>query len=83
MTLAQETTKRQNEVYSEAWKLISQSSTDAPALLLPCAMLPRQARGTRKNAFTKPTVQFILSLSIFYVLPDIIQGRDSQEKKNY
>ena len=41
-------TKRQNELYNEVRKLFPQSSTDVPALL-PCAMLPRQARGTRKN----------------------------------
>ena len=55
-------TKRQNELYSEVWKIFSQSSTDVPALLS-CAMLPWQARGTFKKQFTKPTVQFILSLS--------------------
>ena len=42
------TARRQNELYSEVWKLFSQSSTDAP-FLLPCAMLPRQARGTHKK----------------------------------
>ena len=42
-------TKRQNELYSEVWKLFSQSSTDVPALL-PCAMLPRQARKLTKNS---------------------------------
>ena len=36
--------------------------TDTLALL-PCAMLPRQAKGTRKIQFTKPKVKFILSLS--------------------
>ena len=41
-------TKRQNELYSEVWKLLSPSSTGVPALL-PCAMLPRQARGTHKK----------------------------------
>ena len=35
-------TKRQSELYSEVWKLSSQSSTGEPALL-PCALLPRQA----------------------------------------
>ena len=38
-------TKRQNELYSEVWKLFSQSSTDVPALL-PFAVLPRQAKGS-------------------------------------
>ena len=42
--------------------MFSQSSTDVSALL-PCAMLPRQARGTHKKHLTKPTVQLILSLS--------------------
>ena len=55
-------TKRQNELYSEVWKLFSQSSTDVPALL-PCAILPKEARGMHKKQLTKPTVQFILSLS--------------------
>ena len=35
-------TKRQNELYSEVWKLFSQISDGVPAQL-PCAMLPRQA----------------------------------------
>ena len=39
------------------------SSTSVPALL-PCAVLPRQARGTHRKRLHKPTVQFILSLSI-------------------
>ena len=52
-------TKRQNEVNSEVWELFSQSSTDAPALL-PCAMLPRQARGI--NAQEKPTLHSICLL---------------------
>ena len=30
--------------------------------MLPCALLPRQARGTLNKQFTKPTVQGILSL---------------------
>ena len=55
-------TKRQNELYSEVWKLFSQSSTDVPALL-PCAILPKEARGMHKKQLTKPTVQFLLSLS--------------------
>ena len=57
-------TKRQNELYIEIWQLCSQSSTDALALL-PCAMLPRQARGTHKKTANKtlgPAVQFSLSL---------------------
>ena len=37
--------KRQNELFSDIWKLFSQSCTDVPAQL-PSAMLPRQARGT-------------------------------------
>ena len=45
----------------EVWELFSQSSTDVPALL-PCAILPRQARAIKKQLI-KPTTQFILSLS--------------------
>ena len=41
-------TKRQNELFSEVWKLFSQSCTHVPAQL-PSAMLPRQARGTCKK----------------------------------
>ena len=43
-------------MYSEGWKLPLQSSTDIKALL-PCALLPRQGRGTHKRQFTKPSVQ--------------------------
>ena len=44
-------TKRQNELFSEVWKLFPQSCTDVPAQL-PSAMLPRQARGTcKKNCY--------------------------------
>ena len=39
-------TKRQTELCSEVWKLFSQNSTDISSLL-PCAVLPRQARGTQ------------------------------------
>ena len=56
-------TKRQNELYSEVWKLFSQSSIGVPALL-PCAMLPRQACWELTRQLTKPIVQFILSLSM-------------------
>ena len=49
-------------MYREVWNLFSLSSTDVPALL-PCAMLPKLVGGTFKKQFTKPTVQFILSLS--------------------
>ena len=54
--------KRLNEEYSEVWKLFFESSTDVPALL-PSAMLPRQAEGTRKKP-TKPILQLVLSLNI-------------------
>ena len=56
-------TERQNELYSEVWKLFSQSYTDVPAVLL-CAMLPTHARGTCNGQFSKPTVQFIFYISI-------------------
>ena len=46
------------------WKLFSQSSTCVPALL-PCDMLPWQARATHRKHFTKPTVQFTLYLCTF------------------
>ena len=36
--------KKQNELYSEVWKLFPQASTDDPALL-PCAMLPGESKG--------------------------------------
>ena len=53
-------TKRQNELFSEVWKLFSQSCTDVPAQL-PSAMLPRQARGTCKKTViqTSETVHFV------------------------
>ena len=54
-------TKGQNELFSEVWKLFSQSCTDLPAQL-PSAMLPWQARGTCKKLLSKPQKQFILSL---------------------
>ena len=52
-------TTYQNELYSRFCKLFSESSTGIPALL-PCSLLPRQARGTFRNFFTKPhcTVHF-------------------------
>ena len=53
-------TKRQNELHSEVCTLFPESSTGVPALL-PCAMLPRQARGTHKKAVFKTycTVHFV------------------------
>ena len=48
------------------WKLLSPSSTDVPALL-PCAMLPRQARVNAQKQSTKPNLLFILPLSIYNV----------------
>ena len=52
-------TTSQNELYSRFCKLFSESSTGIPALL-PCSLLPRQARGTLRKLFTKPhcTVHF-------------------------
>ena len=47
--------KRGQDSKMQVRKLFSQSSTDVPALL-PCALLPRQARGTFKKQFTKPSV---------------------------
>ena len=37
-------------LHSKLWRPFSQSYTDAPALLLLCAMLPKQAWGTHKNS---------------------------------
>ena len=53
-------TKRQNELFSEVWKMFSQSCTDVTAQL-PSAMLPRQARGTCKKTViqTSETVHFV------------------------
>ena len=51
------TTRTQDKLNREVWKVFSKGSTDVPALLT-SAMLPK----ARKNQFTKPTVQFILSL---------------------
>ena len=53
-------TKRQNELFSEVWKLFYQGCTDVPAQL-PSAMLPRQARGTCKKTViqTSETVHFV------------------------
>ena len=50
-------TKRQIETHSEVWKLFSQSSTGVPALL-PCAMMPKQIRGTSKEQISKPAAHF-------------------------
>ena len=52
-------TMSKNELYSRFCKLFSESSTGIPALL-PCSLLPRQARGTLRKLFTKPhcTVHF-------------------------
>ena len=52
-------TTSQNELYTGFCKLFSESSTGIPALL-PCSLLPRQARGTLRKLFTKPhcTVHF-------------------------
>ena len=85
------TTKRQNELLGEVWKLFSLSSTDVPALL-PCARLPRQARGTQERTAYKPsrtvhfvswytTVQIPLSI-LLYVVHDghtrlILMEKDS------
>ena len=44
-------------------KLFSETSIGLPALL-PWNLQPRQARGTLRKQFTKPTAQVILSLSI-------------------
>ena len=62
-------TMRQNELFSEVWKLFSQSCTDVPAQL-PSAMLPRQARGTCKKTViqTSETVHFVS----WYVLTPFI-----------
>ena len=55
-------TKRQNELYSEVWKLFSQSSADVPAPL-PCAMLPSQARELAKNSLQNLLYSSFCSLS--------------------
>ena len=47
-------TKSQNELYSRFCILFSESSTVIPALL-PCSLLPRQARGTLRKWFTNLT----------------------------
>ena len=60
----QDSTTSQNQLWSRFGKLFFPSSPDVPALL-PSAMLPRQARGTHKKQFTKPTPQFILGRSIY------------------
>ena len=43
-----ESTERQNELYSEVWKLFAQSSTGVP-VLLPSAMLPRTHKGNSQK----------------------------------
>ena len=45
-------------------QLFSQSFIDTPAIL-PCAVLPRQAKRTHKKDSKKPIVEIILSLSIY------------------
>ena len=54
-------------MYSEVWKRFSQSSNDVPALL-PCALLPKQAKQTHKNSSQK------LPYNSFYLL--VIQYLD-------
>ena len=51
---------REIELFSEVWKLFSQSCSDVLAQL-PSAMLPRQARGTCKKTViqTSETVLFV------------------------
>ena len=66
-------TKRQNELWSEVWKLFSQSSTDVPALL-PCASLPRHARGTHS---THPVVTYVI-----YFLMLTVRTHYKQNKTN-
>ena len=53
------TTTSQNQLWNRFGKLFFQSFPDVPALL-PSAMLPRQARGTRKKTVyqTYSTVHF-------------------------
>ena len=55
-------TKRQNKLWSRFCKVVFVIAIDVPALL-PCAILPRQPRGTHKKQLTKPTPEFILSVS--------------------
>ena len=57
-------TKRQKDLYNEVWELFTENFTGVPALL-PCSMMPRQARGPhKKNQISKPSVQLILFLSM-------------------
>ena len=56
---AERATRWQNELYSRFCELFSKSSVGIPALL-PCSLLPRQARVTLKKLFTKPHCTVLL-----------------------
>ena len=68
-------TTSQNQLWSRFGKLFFPSSPDVPALL-PSAMLPRQARGTHKKQFTKPTPQFILGRSTYLADGGVAGGHE-------
>ena len=58
-------TKRQSELFSEVWKLFSQSCTDVPAPLPCCQGKPGELA---KKLSSKPQKQFILSLGTSFAV---------------